>query len=98
MFTSCHNYFTECVRSGIGRVVYEDVKSAKQCVEKLNNTSVMGKILEVFLDAFGQKCKEKYEELTTEKKPPPPPVVEEPPKKDTVDGSKEEDDRLIFIC
>jgi len=78
-------------------VVYEDVKSAKQCVEKLNNTSVMGKILEVFLDAFGQKCKEKFEELTTEKKPPPPPVVEEPPKKDTVDGSKEEDDRLSFV-
>lgn len=96
---SCYKYFIKCVQSGIGRVVYDDVKSAKQCVEKLNNTSVMGKILEVFLDAFGQKCKEKYEELTTEKKPPPPPpVVEEPPKKDTVDGSKEEDDRLSFVC
>ncbi|KAL1500734.1 hypothetical protein ABEB36_006180 [Hypothenemus hampei] len=53
---------------GIGRVVYEEVKSARQCVEKLNNTSVMGKILDVFLDAFGHRCKEKFEELTTEKK------------------------------
>ncbi|CAH1134174.1 unnamed protein product [Ceutorhynchus assimilis] len=53
---------------GIGRVVFEDVESAKQCVEKLNNTSVMGKVLDVFLDAFGKKCKEKFEELTLEKK------------------------------
>ncbi|XP_044763789.1 histone-lysine N-methyltransferase SETD1 [Coccinella septempunctata] len=64
---------------GIGRVVFETVKSAKACVEKLNNTSVMGKILEVFLDPFGEKCRLKFEEYTTEKKPPeaaPPPKVE----------------------
>lgn len=67
---------------GIGRVVFENVKSAKACVEKLNNTSVMGKILQVFLDPFGEQCKKKFEEFTTEKKPslppPPPPVVEVP--------------------
>lgn len=40
---------------GIGRVVFEDVKSAKACVDKLNKTSVMGKILDVFLDSFGEK-------------------------------------------
>jgi len=38
---------------GLARVVFEAVKSAKACVEKLNNTSVMGKVLHVFLDAFG---------------------------------------------
>ena len=35
-------------------MVFESVKSAKACVEKLNNTSVMGKVLHVFLDAFGK--------------------------------------------
>lgn len=40
---------------GLGRVVYDTVKSAKACVEKLNQTSVMGKILDVFLDPFGEK-------------------------------------------
>lgn len=55
---------------GIGRVVFESVKEAKACVDKLNSTRVMGKILEVFLDPFGKKCKEKYEEFTTEKKAP----------------------------
>lgn len=40
---------------GIGRVIFEDVKSAKHCVDKLNKTSVMGKLLEVFLDPFGEK-------------------------------------------
>ncbi|XP_030747354.1 histone-lysine N-methyltransferase SETD1 [Sitophilus oryzae] len=89
---------------GIGRVVYEDVKSAKQCVEKLNNTSVMGKILEVFLDSFGQKCKEKHEELTAEKKPPPsvlpPPVcpstTEDTSKRDNGEKLKNDEDRLPY--
>lgn len=61
---------------GIGRVIFEDVKYAKLCVEKLNNTSVMGKVLKVFLDPFGEECKVKFEEYTIEKKP----VVEEKPK------------------
>lgn len=29
---------------GLGRVVFESVKSAKACVEKLNGFSVMGKV------------------------------------------------------
>lgn len=62
---------------GIGRVIFESTKSAKSCVEKLNTTSVMGKILKVFLDPFGGECKVKFEELTVEKKP----VVEEKPPK-----------------
>uniref|UniRef100_A0A9E8M5P1 [histone H3]-lysine(4) N-trimethyltransferase n=1 Tax=Colaphellus bowringi TaxID=561076 RepID=A0A9E8M5P1_9CUCU len=59
---------------GIGRAVFDTVQNAKACVEKLNKTSVMGKILEVFLDPFGEKCKKKFEEFTIEK--PLPPVVE----------------------
>lgn len=62
---------------GIGRVVFETVKGAKLCVEKLDNTSVMGKILQVFLDPFGDRCKQKFQDFTVEKKPP----VEEKPVK-----------------
>ncbi|XP_066583254.1 histone-lysine N-methyltransferase SETD1 [Prorops nasuta] len=53
---------------GIARVVFESTKASKACVEKLNNTSVMGKVLRVFLDAFGEECKKIYEDLTTEKR------------------------------
>ncbi|XP_035740533.1 histone-lysine N-methyltransferase SETD1-like [Vespa mandarinia] len=53
---------------GIARVVFETTKASKACVEKLNNTSVMGRVLRVFLDAFGEECKKIYEELTVEKK------------------------------
>lgn len=60
-------------------------------MEKLNNTSVMGKILEVFLDAFGQKCKERFEQLTVEKKLLIP-ALEEPIIKESADKSKEADD------
>lgn len=58
---------------GLGRVVFETVVGARQCVDKLNDTSVMGRCLQVFLDPFGEKCKKKFEECTVEKKPPPPP-------------------------
>lgn len=63
---------------GIGRVVFETVAGAKTCVEKLNDTSVMGQILEVFLDPFGEKCKKKFEDCTVEKRPPL--VIENTPK------------------
>lgn len=54
---------------GIARVVFESTKASKACVEKLNNTSVMGKVLRVFLDPFGEECKKMFDELTIEKKP-----------------------------
>jgi len=54
---------------GIARVVFETTKASKACVEKLNNTSVMGKVLKVFLDPFAEECKKMFDELTTEKKP-----------------------------
>lgn len=76
---------------GLGRVVFETVKAAKACVEKLNNTSVMGKQLQVFLDPFGEKCKQIFEEAVAEKKPPPPPVEEKKPPVD-VDLKKVDED------
>lgn len=75
---------------GIGRVVFETVANAKLCVEKLNNTSVMGKVLKVFLDPFGEQCKVKFEEYTTEKKP----VIEEKPK---VEEKKVKDDEKKLL-
>ncbi|XP_011150293.1 histone-lysine N-methyltransferase SETD1 [Harpegnathos saltator] len=54
---------------GIARVVFESTKVSKACVEKLNNTSVMGKVLRVFLDPFGEECKKMFDDLTMEKKP-----------------------------
>ncbi|XP_023288226.1 histone-lysine N-methyltransferase SETD1A isoform X2 [Orussus abietinus] len=72
---------------GIARVVFETTKASKACVEKLNNTSVMGKVLRVFLDAFGEECKKIYDELTTERKPEKriekAPKVEPEPEKQT---------------
>lgn len=53
---------------GLARVVFECVKNAKLCVEKLNQTSVMGKPLQVFHDSFGLECKKQYDLLTAEKK------------------------------
>ncbi|CAH0549275.1 unnamed protein product [Brassicogethes aeneus] len=86
---------------GIGRCIFESVQGAKACVEKLNNTSVMGKQLQVFLDPFGEKCKSQFEECTAEKKPAPPPVVveeppkiEEKPKEEEITKQREYDERL----
>lgn len=38
---------------GVGKVVFQSTKSAKHCVEKLNNTSKMGNIMKVELDKMG---------------------------------------------
>ncbi|XP_039436018.1 histone-lysine N-methyltransferase SETD1-like [Culex pipiens pallens] len=78
---------------GLARIVFENVRSARLCVERLNGTSVMGKVLNVFKDPFGEDCKRLLEEKTAEKKkaapvaaapvaaapPPPPPPAPEPP-------------------
>lgn len=39
---------------GLAKVMFESSKDAKSCVEKLNQTSVMGNIINVFLDPFGK--------------------------------------------
>ncbi|KAK5638575.1 hypothetical protein RI129_012870 [Pyrocoelia pectoralis] len=54
---------------GLGRVIFETTEGSKACVERLNNSSVMGKVLQVFLDPFGERCKKLFDELTAEKKP-----------------------------
>lgn len=38
---------------GVARLVFEETESAKHCVKKLNNATLMGKVLQVFLDPFG---------------------------------------------
>lgn len=59
---------------GLARIVFVDVKSARNCIDKYNGTSVMGKELNVFHDAFGEQCKRILEEITSEKKPSLPSV------------------------
>lgn len=39
---------------GLARVTFVSVQSAKTCVEKLHQTSVMGNIISVFHDVFGK--------------------------------------------
>ncbi|XP_053617378.1 histone-lysine N-methyltransferase SETD1 isoform X2 [Plodia interpunctella] len=69
---------------GFARIVFQDVKHSKLCIEKYNGKSVMGQVLEVFHDPFGKKCQELFEDKTMERKPLPqvvqvakPPVVED---------------------
>ncbi|KAG4065754.1 hypothetical protein HA402_012432 [Bradysia odoriphaga] len=75
---------------GLARIVFENVKAAKACIAKYNDTSVMGKVLNVFHDAFGEKCKRTFENATTEKRvhsvPPPvaPPTVDESSRTDII--------------
>lgn len=38
---------------GIARVTFNETKSAKLCIDKLNQTSVMGNKIDVYFDAFG---------------------------------------------
>ncbi|XP_055614148.1 histone-lysine N-methyltransferase SETD1 [Uranotaenia lowii] len=65
---------------GVARIVFEQVRSARICVEKLNGVSVMGKVLKVFKDAFGEECKRILEDLTAEKKKTDPrPAPPQPP-------------------
>lgn len=69
---------------GLARLVFEEVKSAKECVKSLHCKSVMGKSLNCYIDPFGSSCKKMFTDLTTEKKPeapppPPPPPEDSPP-------------------
>lgn len=49
---------------GIARIVFESTKGARQFVEKYNQKSVMGKILNVFCDPFGAVLKKTIDNLT----------------------------------
>ncbi|KAM7359326.1 SET domain containing 1 isoform 1-T3 [Cochliomyia hominivorax] len=52
---------------GIARIIFDNVKGARLCVEKYNQKPVMGKILNVFHDPFGSVCKQTVENLTSNK-------------------------------
>lgn len=52
---------------GLARVIFTSTQAAKFCVEKLNQTSVMGNIICVFLDMFGKECIRMFEEMTVDK-------------------------------
>jgi len=39
---------------GLAKIIFEEASSAKYCVQRLNDTSVMGKVVNVFLDPFGK--------------------------------------------
>ncbi|XP_063697695.1 histone-lysine N-methyltransferase SETD1 [Culicoides brevitarsis] len=60
---------------GLARVVFQTVKAAKACIDKFNGKSVMGRILHVFNDPFGEECKNLIEQYTTAKRPLPTPSV-----------------------
>ncbi|XP_073999250.1 SET domain containing 1 isoform X1 [Rhodnius prolixus] len=89
---------------GLARVTFETVKAAKLCVDKLNETSVMGKIIKVFLDPFGNECRKIFADMTAEKKKKeeelaevpdvkkPPPVDEDIKKK----KKEEKDEKSIY--
>ncbi|KAI5722608.1 hypothetical protein M8J76_010905 [Diaphorina citri] len=84
---------------GLARIIFKSVKAAAACVDKLGNTSVMGKVLRVFLDAFGEECTKMFEELTDTKKPEPPapiapsaPDVPEDKSAPSAPGERDRDD------
>ncbi|KAH8417345.1 hypothetical protein KR222_009156, partial [Zaprionus bogoriensis] len=56
---------------GIARIVFESTKGARQFIEKYNQKSVMGKILNVFCDPFGAVLKKTIDSLTTPVAPKP---------------------------
>ncbi|XP_031623064.1 histone-lysine N-methyltransferase SETD1 [Contarinia nasturtii] len=66
-------------RLGIARIVFVDVKSARACIEKYNQQSVMGNVMNVFHDAFGEQCKQILQEASGEKKPQKPIIQAQPP-------------------
>lgn len=66
-------------RLGIARIVFVDVKSARSCIEKYNQQSVMGNVMNVFYDPFGGQCKQLLAEASGERKPNKPSVQSQPP-------------------
>ncbi len=87
---------------GLGHLVFEEVKSAKDCVKSLHGKSVMGQQLNCYLDPLGKSCTKMFTELTEEKKPepvpepsppepPPPPVISQQEQSPQADGGVDMD-------
>ena len=84
---------------GLARIVFKQVRAAKECVAALHSKSMMGKQVNCYLDPRGLMAKKMFEDLTTEKKPSPLPPDEEPdlpdlPEDENVAVGGEYDDRL----
>ena len=70
---------------GLARIVFKQVQAAKDCVTGLHGKSIMGKLVNCYLDPRFLMAKKMFEELTTDKKPSPIPEPEpenEEPSKD----------------
>lgn len=61
-------------RLGIARIVFMDVKSARNCIERYNQQSVMGNVMNVFHDSFGEQCKQLLLDASGDKKTQKPSV------------------------
>ncbi|XP_067616102.1 LOW QUALITY PROTEIN: histone-lysine N-methyltransferase SETD1 [Eurosta solidaginis] len=62
---SIYHHPTNNKHLGIARIVFENVKASRLCIEKYNKKSVMGKVLSVFNDPFGRICKQLIDRLTS---------------------------------
>ena len=71
---------------GLARIVFKQVQAAKDCVTGLHGKSIMGKLVNCYLDPRFLMAKKMFEELTTDKKPSPipdpEPEIEDPHKDD----------------
>lgn len=63
---------------GLAKLIFESEKSASLCVDKLHQTSVMGKIINVFLDPFGREVTKAFENAVNPPPPPKPVIASEP--------------------
>ena len=62
---------------GLARIMFRTVKAAKECVTGLHGKSIMGKLVNCYLDPRFLMAKKIFLELTTDKKPSPEPEPEE---------------------
>ena len=75
---------------GLARLLFVEVRSAKECVKQLHGKSVMGKQLNCYIDPCAASCKKMFQELTEEKKPEVLVENEESPKDDEKPPSPKE--------
>ncbi|XP_054166396.1 histone-lysine N-methyltransferase SETD1B-A-like isoform X2 [Oppia nitens] len=59
---------------GLARISFNSTSGAKACVDKLDQTSVMGNIINVFIDPFGKEVTSAFEAIVN-----PPPVIPQIP-------------------
>ena len=70
---------------GLARIVFKHVSGARDCVAGLHGRSIMGKLVNCYLDPRFVLAKKTFVDLTTEKKPSPEPepvIGEEKPEQD----------------